>query len=217
MLIAANLFAAGQETTARLIATMLRYFGERPELQQAAARRTRPHPGVHRGDAAARDPAPRASSAWRGCPTTVGGVDISRGHDGDDAQRRGEPRPAPVRRTRTSSASTGRTAASTSGSGSASTRARARRSPAPRPGSASSASSTAWATSRISEADARSGRRPPLRVHAHLPAPRPRATPPRVHPVAMRTAVTALVRNRAELAARCRRTTSSSATSCGRG
>jgi cytochrome P450 len=34
MLIAANLFAAGGETTARLLGTMLRYLGERPELQQ---------------------------------------------------------------------------------------------------------------------------------------------------------------------------------------
>ena len=34
MLIAANLFAAGQETTARLLGTMLRLIGERPELQQ---------------------------------------------------------------------------------------------------------------------------------------------------------------------------------------
>jgi cytochrome P450 len=34
MLISANLFAAGGETTARLLATMLRYLGERPELQR---------------------------------------------------------------------------------------------------------------------------------------------------------------------------------------
>ncbi len=34
MLIAANLFAAGGETTARLLATMVRFFGERPGLQQ---------------------------------------------------------------------------------------------------------------------------------------------------------------------------------------
>jgi cytochrome P450 len=34
MLIASNLFAAGQETTARLLGTMLRFMGERPELQQ---------------------------------------------------------------------------------------------------------------------------------------------------------------------------------------
>ncbi len=33
-LIAANLFAAGGETTARLLATMVRFLGERPELQQ---------------------------------------------------------------------------------------------------------------------------------------------------------------------------------------
>jgi cytochrome P450 len=34
MLIASNLFAAGGETTARLLGTMLRFLGERPELQQ---------------------------------------------------------------------------------------------------------------------------------------------------------------------------------------
>jgi cytochrome P450 len=34
MLIASNLFAAGQETTARLLGTMFRVLGERPELQQ---------------------------------------------------------------------------------------------------------------------------------------------------------------------------------------
>jgi len=34
MLIASNLFAAGQETTARLLGTMLRFMAERPELQQ---------------------------------------------------------------------------------------------------------------------------------------------------------------------------------------
>ena len=34
MLIASNLFAAGQETTARLLGTMLRMVGEDPDLQQ---------------------------------------------------------------------------------------------------------------------------------------------------------------------------------------
>jgi cytochrome P450 len=34
MLIAANLFAAGQETTARMLGTALRTFGERPDLQR---------------------------------------------------------------------------------------------------------------------------------------------------------------------------------------
>src|SRR5262249_53895141 len=34
MLIATNLFAAGQETTARLLGGMLKLIGERPELQQ---------------------------------------------------------------------------------------------------------------------------------------------------------------------------------------
>ena len=35
MLIAANLFAAGQETTARMLSTALRLIGERPELESA--------------------------------------------------------------------------------------------------------------------------------------------------------------------------------------
>ena len=39
--IAANLFAAGQETTVRLLGTALQCMGERPDLQAAAARRPR--------------------------------------------------------------------------------------------------------------------------------------------------------------------------------
>ena len=38
MKIAANLFAAGQETTGRLLGTMLQILGERPDLQQRLAR-----------------------------------------------------------------------------------------------------------------------------------------------------------------------------------
>ena len=78
MLIASNLFAAGQETTARMLGTALRLIGERPELQQAL-----------RDD---RDRIPafveevvRIESPIQGnfrlarVPTTVGGVDIPAG------------------------------------------------------------------------------------------------------------------------------------------
>ena len=54
--IAANLFAAGQETTVRLLATALLLMGERPGPAAAAARRTRPHPELRRGGAALREP-----------------------------------------------------------------------------------------------------------------------------------------------------------------
>ena len=63
MLIAANLFAAGQETTARLLGTMLRYPRRAPRAPAAAAGRPRPHPELHRGGAAAREPDPGRSSA----------------------------------------------------------------------------------------------------------------------------------------------------------
>jgi cytochrome P450 len=78
MLIACNLFAAGQETTARLLGQALRFLGERPELQEQL-----------RGD---RDLIPsfieealRLESPIQGdfrlsrVPTTVGGVDLPAG------------------------------------------------------------------------------------------------------------------------------------------
>ena len=54
--IATFLFAAGQETTARLLATALKYLAEHPELQDELARAPRPHPELRRGGAAHREP-----------------------------------------------------------------------------------------------------------------------------------------------------------------
>ncbi len=78
MLIAANLFAAGQETTARLLATMLRLIGERPQLQQRL-----------RDDrvqiARLTEECLRLESPLQGqfrlsrVPTTIGGVEIAAG------------------------------------------------------------------------------------------------------------------------------------------
>ena len=117
--IAANLFAAGQETTVRLLADALQMLGEQPELQELAARRARSHPELRRGDAALREPD-------QGRLPAVAGADDRRRrrhprrHDGDGAHRRREPRPAPLRARPTSSSPTARTPASTSRSGTAS-------------------------------------------------------------------------------------------------
>ncbi len=52
MKIASNLFAAGQETTARLLGTALQTLAERPELQQQLRDDRSLVPAVHRGDLA---------------------------------------------------------------------------------------------------------------------------------------------------------------------
>ena len=50
------LFAAGQETTARLLAAALKYLAEHPELQDELRAHREPHPRLHRGGAAHREP-----------------------------------------------------------------------------------------------------------------------------------------------------------------
>ena len=151
MLIASNLFAAGGETTARLLGTMLRYIGGPPRAAAAAARRASAHPRVRRGDAAARDPAARAVPVGAR-PGDGRRRRPARRHHRDGAQRRREPRPAAVR-------GPGR-APPRPGERPPAPRVRVRHPhvrrrtarPRPRRASASSASSTAWPTSRISEA-----------------------------------------------------------------
>ena len=54
--IAANLFAAGQETTVRLLASALLILAERPELQELLRGDRDAHPELRRGDAAVREP-----------------------------------------------------------------------------------------------------------------------------------------------------------------
>ena len=54
--VAANLFAAGQETTVRLLGAALQIVGERPRPAAAAPRRPRADPELRRGDAPLREP-----------------------------------------------------------------------------------------------------------------------------------------------------------------
>ena len=90
MLIAANLFAAGQETTARMFGTALRTLGDRPELQQLLRDEPEPHSELHRGVRAHREPdpgqlPPRTRSDHGGRRRHPGG------HHGDGAGGRREP------------------------------------------------------------------------------------------------------------------------------
>jgi cytochrome P450 len=78
MLIASNLFAAGQETTARLLGTMLRFMAERPELQEQLRDQRELIPAFA-------EEALRLESPLQGqfrlarVATKIGGVDISPG------------------------------------------------------------------------------------------------------------------------------------------
>jgi cytochrome P450 len=78
MLIAGNLFAAGQETTARLLGTMLRYVGERPELQQLLRERRDLIPAFAEECVRLESPI-QSNYRLSRVPTTVGGVDLRAG------------------------------------------------------------------------------------------------------------------------------------------
>ena len=64
--VAANVFAAGQETTVRLLGAALQLIGERPDLQQALRDQRELDPGLRGGDAADRVHRSRATSGSRG-------------------------------------------------------------------------------------------------------------------------------------------------------
>jgi cytochrome P450 family 150 subfamily A5 len=78
MLIAANLFAAGQETTARLLGTMLRLIGERPELQQRLRDERDLIPSFVEESLRLETPL-HAQFRLARVPATVGGVDLPAG------------------------------------------------------------------------------------------------------------------------------------------
>jgi cytochrome P450 len=78
MLIAANLFAAGQETTARLLGTMLRLLGERPELQQRLRDARDQIPSFVEESLRLETPL-HAQFRLARVPATVGGVDLPAG------------------------------------------------------------------------------------------------------------------------------------------
>ena len=181
MLIAANLFSGGQETTARLLGDRrCGILGERPRAPAAPARRPR-----------AASP-PFVEETLRIESPLKGSVPAGQGpHDGRRRRRsrraprvfahdrRRQPRPAPVRRPERVPPRPGQRPPAPRRSAPASTPAPARRSPGPRPAPPSSASSTACPTSGSRRrTTARPG--PPLRVRPHLHAARSPGAAPRV-------------------------------------
>ena len=96
MKIAANLFSAGGETTARLITSSFKIMGDRPDLQQRLRDdRSLVSPFIE--EVLRLETPLKGSFKLSRVPTTVGGVDLPAGHDGVRDERRREPRPAPVR------------------------------------------------------------------------------------------------------------------------
>ncbi len=90
------LFAAGQETTARLLATSLKYLAESPQLQDELRGERRAHSRLRRGGSPHREPGqgrlPPRASAHQGRRRRH-----RRGHAGHAAERRRQPRPAALR------------------------------------------------------------------------------------------------------------------------
>lgn len=78
MLIAANLFAAGQETTARMLSTALRLIGEHPDLQQALRDERDLMPKLVEEVVRLESPI-QGNFRLSRVPTTVGGVDLPAG------------------------------------------------------------------------------------------------------------------------------------------
>ena len=96
MRIAANLFSAGSETTARLIVMSLRTLGDHPEFQKQLRDDHSPDLPVHRGDAPDRGSAEGLVQAVEGPHHGRGRRDAAGNHRVRDDRRR-EPRPPPVR------------------------------------------------------------------------------------------------------------------------
>ena len=219
MLIAGNLFAAGQETTARLLGPGAPVPRRAPGAAGSSSATTATSSRRFIEEALRLESPIQGEFRLSRVPTTVGGVDLPAGTHGDAAQRRREPRPARVRSSRRAPARPGE------------------RSPAPRVrvrhphlrGRAARARRGARQLRAHLRPDgrhhdlggrARPGRRPPLPVHAHLHAPRPRAarrsSSPRGHRSdgSDRSCSTSTVDERARRRRPRRR---ASATSCARG
>ena len=144
--IAANLFAAGQETTVRLFGTALQRIGDDPELQQLLREHREHIPNFV-------EECLRIESPVKGDFRLARRDDRARrrhdpgGHHAHGRQRSREPRSRTLRAARPTSRSSARTRASTSRSVTAPTRAPALRSRAPKGASPSSGCSTGWTTS----------------------------------------------------------------------
>ena len=144
--IAVNLFAAGQETTVRLLAAALQVIAERPDLQTRLRTDRDRIPNFVEETLRAESPV-KGDFRLARVPTTVAGVDIPAGSHGDGAQRGRQPRSGTLRGPRCLPSPTGRTRASTWPSATGCTPVRGHRWRGPRLGSASSAFSTAPPTS----------------------------------------------------------------------
>ncbi len=90
------LFAAGQETTARLLATGLKYLAEYPELQDELREHRDRIPAFIEEALRIESPV-KADFRLARRAATVGGVDIAAGYPSHAAQRGGEPRPPSLR------------------------------------------------------------------------------------------------------------------------
>ena len=146
MKIASNLFAAGQETTARLLGSALQTLAERPELQQRL-RDDRSLIPTFIEEILRLEPPIKGTFRLSRTPTTVRDTKIPAASTVMvlPAAANRDPRSS---RTPTNCASTGRTPASTSPSATASIPAPAPHWPGPSPTCPSSGCSTGWKTSR---------------------------------------------------------------------
>ena len=140
------LFAAGQETTARLLAAALKHLAEHPELQDELRADRDRIPDFLEEVLRIESPV-KADFRLARRSTTDRRRRHRRRHAGDAAQRRRQPRPPAVRVPRRVPHRPAQRPAPTSPSAGAPTPAPAARWPGPRAGSASSASSTGCATS----------------------------------------------------------------------
>ena len=94
--VAANVFAAGQETSVRLLASALQRLAEDPVLAEALRADHAADPGLRRGDAPLREPGQGGFPAGQGRHHDRGSAHPRR-HDGHGAQQRGQPGSPQVR------------------------------------------------------------------------------------------------------------------------
>ena len=96
------LFAAGQETTAKLLSAALRVLGDRPDIQQQL-RDDRSLIPIFIEECLRMDSPVKSVFRMARKTTTLGDTAGARGHHGDGQPRRGQPRSRAGSRTRTSS------------------------------------------------------------------------------------------------------------------
>ena len=177
------LFAAGQETTAKLLGAALRVLGDRPDIQQQLRKDRSLIPSLHRGMPSDGQPGEESSSEWPRRTPALGETPVPAGTTvmvGPGAANRDPKRFENPHEF----SSTAATSANTSRSAEACTPARARRWRASRGGCRSSASWTGWATSP-STRRARHRRCAQLHLRADVHPARADRDEHQVHPVGL--------------------------------